>query len=588
MFHFYYAPLMWLFIPSTLILLGLAWYAWRQTPTKVNRVFAVMMLAAAWWALADILELMGTDLPTTLFWMRVKYLGIIPMGPLWLVFAIFYVDRPQWLKHWLVRAGIALELALMIFVATDGKHHLWWSTMKFVETSWVRDLQVKWGPAFWLHASLSYFMMLVVVLIFFSFYWNVSRLHRHQLELLTLALIIPLLSNIGMVIGIGMVMGNASIALRVPDFTPIPMTLSGILIGYALFRYHLFGVAPVARDVIFNQTEDGIMILDADNHIMDINLAALRLLDYPDKGIAGQHISNLEMIPEFEECLSRWLDPAVKLPFQCDVAIPCQDKARYLQITVSAMDAPFQDNEKRRCIVTFHDVTEHRAYQEVLTRYVRMVAHDVRSPLALAVGYLSLLEEAPLDEQTHGYLQIVQHALRRIDTLTAELLDLERLRSGVGLQPRTFSPAQIARLAYEDIAPLAAAKNQVFQLDISPDVPDIDGDPLLIRQALVNLGTNAIKYTPPQGLIRIEVRHSTDNILFIITDNGSGIAPEHLEHLFEPFQQNRASSEHGTGLGLSLVKAIVEAHHGSIQVQSVFGQGSTFQLIFPLSPPETP
>ncbi|NOZ73703.1 MAG: PAS domain-containing protein [Chloroflexi bacterium] len=577
MFHLYYTPLMWFFLLSIMICLGLAWYAWQQTPSKLNRAFSAMMLAAAWWALADMLEVMGADAETTLFWMKVKYLGVVSMAPLWLVLAIYYVRRPQWLKYWFVRAIIAIELSLVIFVFTNDKHHLWWSSMDFVTTSWGRDFQVEWGPAFWLHAALSYSMLFAVVLIFLSFYWNVSKLHRHQIELLLLALMIPLLSNLSLV-----TKGVPS-SLRSLDITPFPMMLSGILIGYALFRYQLFAVAPMARDVIFEQTEDGIMILDEENCIVDINFAALQLLNYPDKGVVGQHVSKLRMVPALAHCLSRWLDPDVELPLQCMIEFPKKDKTCYLQITISAITEPIVDSAERRCIVTLHDITEHREFQAIMRRYVRMMAHDVRSPLALAIGYLSLIEESPLDKETHEYLHIVQHALRRIDTLTAKLLDLERLRAGVGLQPKIFSPAEAARLAYKDIAPLAEAKNQVFQLDVASNLPDIYGDPLLIRQALVNLGTNAIKYTLPAGSIRIEVRQNAENILFNVIDNGPGIAPERQAHLFEPFQQDKTTTEHGTGLGLSLVKAIVEAHHGSVHVQSTLGQGSTFQFILPLS-----
>jgi len=536
-----------------------------------------MMLAAGWWALSGMLEVASANERTMLFWMKLKYLGIVPVGPLWLIMTIAYVQRPHWLRLWYVRAAIGLELSMIVFALSNDYTHWWWSHWHYVSSPWVSGMEVVWGPAFWLHVLLAYSMLFAVIVILLRYFGDVARYHRKQIVFLLLALSLPLGSNALLLSG------------RTPapwaniDFTPIPMAISGGIIGYALFRYGLLSVTPIARDILFNQVNDGVIVIDSRNIIVDINRAALRYLHLANKEVVGQRITDLDLPANVLACLAP--DTATDLPYECDLVLQEDDRPMYLHVIVTALGDTPQLAVGRR-MVTLRDETEHWLYQETVTRYVRMVAHDVRSPLSLAVGYLSLVEKTRLDDTTRSYLDIVEDALRRIDNLTAELLDLERLRQGVGMHHITFDPLAVVEEVYNDVLPLATAKSQRFELSRPQSLPRLYGDPFLIRQALVNVVTNAIKYTPPRGLIQLQVELAEGHVVFSVQDNGLGIAAEHLPHLFEPFQHDhiRSDGQVGSGLGLSLVKAIVEAHDGEVLVESEPGKGSCFSIHIPIPP----
>ncbi len=579
MFSFHYSPLLWPYLLSAAVCLGIAWHTWRRPANLLHRSFALMMLAAGWWALSGMLEVASANERTMLFWMKLKYLGIVPVGPLWLIMTIAYVQRPHWLRLWYVRAAIGLELSMIVFALSNDYTRWWWSHWHYVSSPWMNGMDVVWGPAFWLHVLLAYSMLFAVIVILLRYFDNVARYHRKQIVFLLLALSLPLGSNALLL------SGRTPAPWASIDFTPIPMAISGGIIGYALFRYGLLSVTPIARDILFNQVNDGVIVIDARNVIIDINRAALRYLHLANKEVVGQSISDLDLPANVLACLAP--DTATDLPYECDLVLQEDDRPMYLHVIVTALGDTPQLVVGRR-MVTLRDETEHWLYQETVTRYVRMVAHDVRSPLSLAVGYLSLVEKAQLDDTTRSYLDIVEDALRRIDHLTAELLDLERLRQGVGMHHITFDPLAVVEEVYNDVLPLATAKSQRFELSRPQSLPRLYGDPFLIRQALVNVVTNAIKYTPPRGLIQLQAGLVEGHVVFSVQDNGLGIAAEHLPHLFEPFQHDhiRSDGQVGSGLGLSLVKAIVEAHEGEVLVESEPGKGSCFSIHIPIPPPQ--
>lgn len=577
MFAFDYTPVLWLYFLSAGISLAFAWYASRQTASTLNRAFTWLMLAAGWWALTSMLEIVSANEETLLFWMKLKYLGVIPVAPLWLIMTIAYVQRPQWLKLWFVRAVLGFDLVMIVFVFTNDETHWWWSQWQYESTPWLHGMVVQWGWAFWVHVALAYSMLFTVMLLLLRFYWNVSPFHRQQIKLLLIGLALPLSSNALLL------SGRVPSALTRIDITPIPMAAAGVIIGYALFNYRLLFAIPIARDIVFNQVNDGVIVLDHNQLVIDVNQAALRYLGITHTRVVGRCISDLEIAPDLRDCLAPGAENDIRDSSAYEVVSQQKGHPLYLHVTTTAINESDTTSAHRR-MVTLHDITEHKKYQETVTRYVRMVAHDVRSPLSLAVGYISLMAESPLDDKTLSYLHIVEKALQRIDRLTAELLDLERLRQGVGLYRKSFAPEEIAQQAFEDILPLATAKTQKFRLQQSNHLPCLYGDPMLIRQALVNLSTNAIKYTPPAGDILLHVQQENDSVVFSVEDNGPGIAPERQANLFEPFQHGRRESgaERGNGLGLSLAKAIVEAHQGQVLVDSTLGQGSIFRIVLPL------
>jgi len=224
---------------------------------------------------------------------------------------------------------------------------------------------------------------------------------------------------------------------------------------------------------------------------------------------------------------------------------------------------------------------------ELKDQFISILSHELRTPINAITGFGSILDDevvGPLEPQQHEY---VQKMLKGADTLLSlidDLLDMSRLHAGrFSLQEAPFNLGVEARLVLETLQPLAEQKSLRLRSEI-PSLPDLTGDAGRIRQVLVNLVNNAVKFTPAGGAIVVRACDEGDRLRCEVSDTGIGIAPEDLPKLFKPFSQVDMSSTRkvgGTGLGLSISKALVEAHGGAIGVESTPGKGSTFWFTLP-------
>ncbi len=221
-----------------------------------------------------------------------------------------------------------------------------------------------------------------------------------------------------------------------------------------------------------------------------------------------------------------------------------------------------------------------------------MLAHDLRSPLtaaSIAVETLEMAENAPPNHNTSGLKdQLYSQTRRQFRIMNRMITDLlqasKQMSSQLHLQPE---PLQLHSLCQEILSQLAhrfKQKNQSIQTDIPGDLPLVYADGELIRQVIVNLLDNAIKYTPSQGHINLSIIHkTTQKIQVSIYDNGPGIPEEKKERIFEGhFRLKRDESKEGYGLGLCLCRKIIREHCGQIWVESSYGHGSSFHFTLPV------
>ena len=219
--------------------------------------------------------------------------------------------------------------------------------------------------------------------------------------------------------------------------------------------------------------------------------------------------------------------------------------------------------------------------------FLAAVAHDLRNPLAtikLSVVRLGGGRSALPGERATRTLELVNRQLDRLERMVGDLLDAARVEAGeLTLHPNACDLRDVAR----DAAELYAPASTRHQLDV--DIPDepLDGafDAARVQQVLDNLLSNAIKYSPVGGRVRLVLRREGNDAIVTVTDEGVGIPPEELSRLFEPFQRAPSGRKvaHGVGLGLWVTRRIVEAHGGSISVESRPGEGSTFRIRLPLA-----
>lgn len=226
--------------------------------------------------------------------------------------------------------------------------------------------------------------------------------------------------------------------------------------------------------------------------------------------------------------------------------------------------------------------------------FLAAVSHELRTPLTTIKALTRvLLRKNPTEDERREYLEdIASECDRQID-LVHNLLDLSRLRGGgVQIELRRVDAAEVVR-ACEKIERIEAAEhNHEFSVHIAPDLPFIRADHNALRRALCSVIENSIKYTPAGGSIRINAYADGGHVAIEVEDNGRGIHPEDLPHVFESFYRGRALSDRldgedeeevpGIGLGLHLARSLIEEMHGSIEVRSEPAEGSTFILRLPV------
>ena len=225
-----------------------------------------------------------------------------------------------------------------------------------------------------------------------------------------------------------------------------------------------------------------------------------------------------------------------------------------------------------------------------------IVSHDLRNP----ANAVKMLARSIVDDEAIHHLpphvvervKVIQQAADQMDALIQDLLDTTRLRGGrLHVSPRAVSAMKIAQRSIEGLRPLADAGRVSLSVSLPDELPDVHADPDRMRQLLSNLIGNAIKFTPPGGAVSLAAHLDGDEVLFVVTDSGEGIAPEELPHVFERFYQaprdTRRAIRHGAGLGLPISRGIVEAHGGNIWIESTMGVGTTVRFSLPVAAPQS-
>ncbi|MDB5097203.1 MAG: Sensory transduction histidine kinase [Cyanobacteria bacterium RYN_339] len=256
------------------------------------------------------------------------------------------------------------------------------------------------------------------------------------------------------------------------------------------------------------------------------------------------------------------------------------DGVLLVDVDVSAIVA--SERAQRREVENLRTVDRYK------DEFLSVISHELRTPLNLVVGFASLLDDeaaGALNERQHEFVGKILNGADRMLILVNDLLDFAKIKAGrLDLAPVPTPYGELLQEVIDTMRPLADDKGQTLELTTElPKLVDLDGP--RIMQVVTNLVSNAIKFTGPGGLIKINAYLAGDDVVTQVSDTGMGIATEELPKLFQRFQQLDMSATRragGTGLGLAISKALVEAHGGHINVVSEPEAGSTFYFTLPL------
>jgi len=325
---------------------------------------------------------------------------------------------------------------------------------------------------------------------------------------------------------------------------------------------------------------DVICSLDADGVLVDVNPACVRLFGYQPDELIGRSI--MELVDANDQEATAGLIAQViggQAAAEFENRLRCQDGS-LVSVVWSAVWSP--PEQLMFCVL--RDNTERKAMDRLKNEFISTVSHELRTPLTSLRGFSELLlcREWPLEKQRE-YLTVIQTESKRLTNLLNDFLDIQRIESG--RETYTFEPLELRPILEETVALFSQTSERHFLvLQIPETLPLVKADSDRLKQVLANLVSNAIKYSPGGGTVTIAAEDQGAAIAVRVSDEGLGIAPEAQSKLFTKFYRvDNASTRKigGTGLGLALVKAIIEDHGGQVAVESEPGRGSTFSLTLP-------
>jgi PAS domain S-box-containing protein len=241
----------------------------------------------------------------------------------------------------------------------------------------------------------------------------------------------------------------------------------------------------------------------------------------------------------------------------------------------------------RRAALSIENARLYRAARRAIKardETLGIIAHDLRNPLGAILMQAGLLGRrgAEPERRSRKPVDRIERAASRMNRLIQDLLDVSRMEAGrLTLEPTRVSAAQLVGDAVEVETPLAASSSRELALDVAPGLPEVWADRDRLLQVFENLIGNALKFTKPGGRITVGAASGAGEVLFWVADTGPGIKADDLPHLFDRFWQARKAERSGAGLGLPIVKGIIEAHGGKVSVESTPGHGSTFYFTVP-------
>jgi signal transduction histidine kinase len=254
------------------------------------------------------------------------------------------------------------------------------------------------------------------------------------------------------------------------------------------------------------------------------------------------------------------------------------------QVTVAPVPAP-NSIEKADLVLTMHDITHFKRLAQLKDDFVSTVSHDLRAPLTSIIGYSQFSQrESTSDEQRQQSIERIETAALRMTDLITDLLDLATLEAGIDHELYSVRLDELARVAIEDLEGAALAKGLKIHQKLESH-PHLQGDPRLLTQMWRNLISNAIKYTR-EGSITVQTQAVNHRVWGQVSDTGIGIAPNDIRYIFDKFYRSRRPFTQGTsgsGLGLALVKSVIERHGGQVVVKSTLNEGATFSFFLPLA-----
>jgi len=579
-----FTSLFYLRILSALFAFTLVFILWKRRYSDGVIFMILFEFAASLWAITDGFEHAATTLPLKMLWSQIGYIGSSTTTVFFLLFTISYTQFNKFINPVVVGLLMLIPTVTIMLVFTNPHHQLIWESIDFYQDT--NESTYNYGKWFWVYAFYEYIVLITAIIVLFLGTFRFYKIYKIQLIYLIIAAVLPLATSLLYVFKL--------LPIRA-DLTPIALIFSGILSAIGIYLQRMFEVVPVARIQTINNLSDGIIVVDMDDRIADVNQAFVNILNTCRAEVLGRpfrRFSNL-FLDEEELPLDRGYltETTIKTSngvnhFEVKYSPVTNSKNQLIgrifllhdiSMRKNALDASVESNNLLK-----NEILENERLIADLDAYARSVAHDLKNPIGGVIGLTEFIKEDILNQkqdQAFELLDILNEQGHKMLTIVDELLLLSRIRKE-DIQPIEIDMQSIVNDAINRLRQPIKDRGAKFKL---PEKwPVVKGNPQWIEEVWVNLISNAIKYggDPPEIVIGTEKMISGWN-RFWIQDNGNGLPAELYEKLFTDFERLGQQTVEGHGLGLSITKRIIEKLGGQVLVSSknIPGKGCIFSFM---------
>ena len=571
---------------SAVLAATLAFYFSRHRPASGATPAAWMMLAVAVISLGYVLQFRSTELSGQIFATNIQYVGLVTLPVAWLTFSLRYVGRDRWLMRRNLLLLLIVPAVTLVLAWTNSFHSLMWQGRHLESSGPFVIIAKTYGPWFWIHASYSYVLIILGMLVLVQRLFRLPRLYREQIIALLVCVIVPVGWNVVYVFNL--------VPMYRIDLTPSAFTISGLAIAWGLFRFRLLDIIPVARDTVIEDVSDGVIILDAQNRFIDINPATQRIIGYSLSEVIGQPFARvLSQQPELVK--HSYVHAIETMEAYSEVVIEKGEKQYYYELRISPLHDQYGHLTGR--LIILHDITEHKLIEaerkdmeekaqltsrlSTLGKMAAGIAHETINPLTTVINYAYLLLKRDIPSEIKEDLETIARGAKSAADILDRLLTFSGQRNAEWDYLDINSILEIA-IEFRKHSLLNNNIEVIKQFDRGLPKTTADGGQLqeVFLNLIINAETSMIE-SHDRGELKIKSETADDNIRICFKDNGAGISAENINKIFNPFFTTKEVGK-GTGLGLSICHGIVTNHGGRIYAESELGKGATFIVKLPI------
>ncbi len=574
-----------LYLVTSVISFLVGWLAQRRKSVVGAKELSTLTYLVAFCTFILCFESAAPDQASKILLTKISYISVVLIPVYYLLFVLRFTKRIR-LKD--IKNGWMLFIFpfITLMLAITNEHHHWiWSSFSAISPE-TNIMAYQHGIGFWIgYTMYSYILLMAATHFLFDFLQNnrYRKVYVIQCWLVTFAGLCPWIVSFFYIFGLNPVEGL--------DITPISTTLSSILFSWSILKSTFLNLVQVARETLFETLPVGIMALDDQNRIQDINTKGMQFAGITSEDYLGLTVSQLRP----KTTISPDAIESTESPLRVESHVNgCTKSFRIFK-------QPLKNYAGSR-LITIFDITEEVAHQEELIKartkaeendklksaFLSNLSHEIRTPLNGIMGFISILQRDKVtDAERIDYLNIVWENGDRLLKTMVDIIDISKIEAGqIDVTYSDVDMNDLLASLYDFFKAEAINRNLEFSYTnrLEPENYVIHSDQIKLFSILTNLLKNALKYTN-EGFVHFDCSIDDKEMIMVVKDSGIGLPADKLDIIYDRFVQvdvSRIRKFEGSGLGLSITKAYVEILGGSINVESLMNVGSTFTVRIPV------